>query len=102
MERIVSATEARVHFGELLRQVSEEGQTIIVERDGRPQAVVISVAEYERMLGQETPNWQTALERLRLIGERILERRQGLPLPPPEEWIREAREERDEQLANLY
>ena len=49
MKKTVSATEARVHFGELLRAVAEEGATYVVERSGKPQAVVISAAEYDQL-----------------------------------------------------
>ncbi|WP_223903337.1 type II toxin-antitoxin system prevent-host-death family antitoxin [Thermus thermophilus] len=38
-KRVFSATEARVHFGEALRRV-EEGEVIVVEGRGRPQAVI--------------------------------------------------------------
>jgi prevent-host-death family protein len=40
MTRAVSATEVRIHLGELLRDVAEKGDTIIVERSGKPQAVI--------------------------------------------------------------
>lgn len=36
---VLSATEARVHLGEVLRRV-EEGEGIVVEGRGRPQAVI--------------------------------------------------------------
>ena len=39
MTKTVSATEARVHFGELLRGVTERGDTYLVERSGTPLAV---------------------------------------------------------------
>jgi prevent-host-death family protein len=51
MTRTVSATEARVHFGELMRAVVERGDTVVVERSGAPKVVVLSVQEYERLLG---------------------------------------------------
>ena len=96
MERIMAATEARVHFGELMRQVVEKGQTVIVERDGMPQVVVLSVGEYERLRAAAKPDdWEEALHRAVAVAERIHARRQGKPLPPPEEIIRAVREERD-------
>jgi prevent-host-death family protein len=33
-EKQISATEARIHFGELIREAKEENQPYIVERDG--------------------------------------------------------------------
>jgi prevent-host-death family protein len=101
MERTMSATEARIHFGEVLRQVRELGQIIVVERDGAPEAVVISVADYERLRNQDAPDWQIALERMTRIKERIEARHGNQAFPPSEDLIREAREERDEQLASM-
>jgi prevent-host-death family protein len=91
-----------VHFGELLRRVVEEGRPVIVERGGKPQAVVLSLTEYERLrakVGKEDQD--DALEQLLRLGARIRARRGGQLLTPPEEIIREMREERDEQLLGL-
>jgi prevent-host-death family protein len=52
MQRVISATEARVHFGDLLHRVIEGHETVLVERGGHPQVVVLSVTEYERLLSQ--------------------------------------------------
>jgi prevent-host-death family protein len=49
MKGIVSATEARVRFGELLQRVSGDGEPVVVERGGRPMVVVLSVDAYARM-----------------------------------------------------
>jgi prevent-host-death family protein len=100
MGRVITATEARVHFGELMREVVENQQPVIVERGGKPQVVVLSINEYENLLaGQaQREDWRTLLaqahERIRAdLGDR--------KLPPPEEIIREMREERDAQLMDL-
>jgi prevent-host-death family protein len=99
METVIGATEARIHFGELMRHVTEKDQAVVVERDGRPQVVVLSVAAYERLrasAGQQ--GWQNALERAAAVAARIAARRGGQPLPPADEMVREARETRDDQL----
>jgi len=102
MKRVVSATEARIHFGELMRRVVESREPVIVERGGDPQVVVLSVAEYERLrAAQQRESWQEALERAVKVGAKIKARRGGQPLTPPEEIIRQVREERDAQLADL-
>jgi prevent-host-death family protein len=100
MGRVITATEARVHFGELMREVVENQQPVIVERGGKPQVVVLSINEYENLLaGQaQREDWRTLLaqahERIRAdLGDR--------KLPPPEDIIREMREERDAQLMDL-
>ena len=45
----MSATEARVHFGEVLRRVTEGDEVVIVERGGKPSAAVIPIQEFERL-----------------------------------------------------
>ena len=99
MERIINATEARAHFGELMRRVVETGEAVIIAHRGRPQAVVLSLAEYERLKAKAKEEQGDALERILRLGDEIRARRGGKPLmPPPEEVIRQMREERDEQL----
>lgn len=52
MKRIVSATEARIRFGELMRWVTESQGPVFVKRGGRLHVVVISVEEYEHLAGR--------------------------------------------------
>ena len=40
MTRALSAAEARIYLGKLLRDVAEKGDTMIVERSDKPQAVI--------------------------------------------------------------
>jgi hypothetical protein len=46
-------------------------------------------------------DWQATLERAIQVGIKIKTRRGNQPLTPPEEVIRQVREERDEQLTDL-
>jgi prevent-host-death family protein len=46
MKRKVSALEARRHFGRLLEDVSNRGDEVVIERAGKPVAVVIPTARY--------------------------------------------------------
>jgi prevent-host-death family protein len=103
MGRTVSATEARIRFGELMRRVTEEGDRVIVERAGKPHVVVLSVAEYKRLqVRQQHDGWRAALEQVREVRDQISARRGDEPLSPsPEEIIRRMREERSEQLTDL-
>lgn len=50
-----SATEVKNHFGRVLRQIAKTGGPIIVERDGKPVAVILSISEYQRMQPQAVP-----------------------------------------------
>lgn len=45
--RSLSATEAKNRFGSVLREVVRTGGPILVERDGHPVAVILSVRAYE-------------------------------------------------------
>jgi prevent-host-death family protein len=100
MERVVSATEARVHFGQLMRWVVESQRPVIVERGGKPHVVLLSVDRYESLLaeGQEQEDWR---ELVRQAREQIQAELGGRELPPPEEIVRQMREGRDEQLLAL-
>jgi len=92
-ERKVSATEARVHFGELLRDVATREERVIVERGGKPQAVLMSMADYQKLVAAQTPlDWEDALDNLHRFGRRLVERR---PMADPADVIRETRDERD-------
>jgi prevent-host-death family protein len=99
MGRVVSATEARIRFGELMRQAVENHETIIVERGGKSHVVVISVEEYERLLKrQQLGDWRELVHGARAqiqadLGDRSL--------PRPEEILDRIREGRDEQLLGM-
>lgn len=97
MARVVTATEARVHFGELMRRVVENEETVIVERAGKPQVAVVPVAAYERLTAQSParPHWQELLEKAH---DRIRRDLGDRELPPAEELLREMREERSAHL----
>ena len=96
MGRVVSATEARIRFGELMRQVVETHEAVIVERGGKSHVVVISVEEYERLVkGQQQDDWKKLVHGARAqiqadLGDRAL--------PRPEEILDQVREGRDAQL----
>lgn len=70
--RTVTATEARVHFGEMLRRVKECGEAVIVERAGEPEAVLISMADF-----RELRRLRPAVEP-RTVGERFLAMREEI------------------------
>ena len=59
---VVSALHARANFGKLLRRVSDERRSLIIEKRGTPKAVLMSIRDYVRLAAPEP-------EVLRLIGE---------------------------------
>jgi len=96
MEHVVSATEARIRFGELMRRAVESRKPIIVERGGKPHVVVVSVQQYEQLLRrQQHSDWREMVQRARAQSQADLG---GRRLPPPERIVAQMREERDEQL----
>lgn len=100
MQRKMSATDARIHFGELMRHVVEKQEPVIVEHNGKPHVVVISVDRYERLLAaqKDQQDWRELVHQAR---EQVRADLGGRDLTPPEEVLREARGKRDEQLATL-
>ena len=59
---VVSALQARANFGKLLRRVSDERRSLVIEKRGTPKAVLLSIRDYVRLAAPEP-------EVLRLIGE---------------------------------
>lgn len=96
MERRMSATQARAHFGALMQQVVDSQQPIIVDRRGKPHVVILSLAKYERLQAfQAREDWRESLKRVVRVGANLNARRRGQPLSPPAKVIRQAREKRD-------
>ena len=97
MERTVSATDARIRFGELMRWVVESRRPVVVERGGKPHVVVLSVDEDDRLQAgqQEQDDWRQLVRQAR---EQIQAELGERELPPPEEVIHRMREERDARL----
>jgi prevent-host-death family protein len=99
VEHTVNATEARIRFGELMRQAVEQGEPIIVERGGKAHVVVLSIDAYQRLLeGQRRESWQDLVDRART---QIRSDLAGRELPSPVEILQQIREERDAQLVDL-
>ncbi len=47
--KTIPATQARIHFGELLKRVYKGGEHLTIEKDGLPIATLLSHAEYEQL-----------------------------------------------------
>lgn len=45
MPTVISATEAKNRFGEVIRRVYRDGETFIVERDGLPVVMIVPVQD---------------------------------------------------------
>jgi prevent-host-death family protein len=59
---VVSALHARANFGKLLRRIDDERTSLVIEKRGRPKAVLLSIRDYVRLAAPEP-------EVLRVIGQ---------------------------------
>ncbi len=59
---VVTALDARAHFGKLLRRVEDKGRSLVIEKRGSPRAVLLSIRDYVRLAVPEP-------EVLRVIGK---------------------------------
>ncbi|HVO81253.1 MAG TPA: type II toxin-antitoxin system Phd/YefM family antitoxin [Terriglobales bacterium] len=59
---VVTALDARTHFGKLLRRLEDEGRSLVIEKRGQPRAILLSIRDYVRLALPEP-------EVLRVIGE---------------------------------
>jgi prevent-host-death family protein len=90
VKRKVSAVEARKRLGELLEAVYYRGDEVVIERAGKPMAVVIPAERYETM--------ERSRDRLFELIEKAQKRNKDVPYEVIEREvelaIREVREQR--------
>ncbi len=98
MNKVMSATDARIHFGELMRHVVENDVPVFVEKLGKPQVVVLSVGVYERLRDASVEGGKDTLFQEILSYASSIQVHDRSPLPAPEAIIQQMREERDAQL----
>ncbi len=96
MLKTISATKARINFGDVMKQAKIA--PVIVERGGKAEVVVLSKKAYDQLVAAKThANEQKRIEALHA---KIRAELGGKTLPDPAELIRQGREERDEQINN--
>ena len=59
---VISALRARANFGRILQRLENERGSLVIEKRGRPRAVLLSIREYVKLAAPEP-------EVLRAIGE---------------------------------
>jgi len=96
VKRKVSAVEARKRLGEILEGVYYRGDEVVIERAGKPMAVVIPAGRYETM--------ERSRERLFELIEKNWERNKDVPYEEVrrevEQAIRETRGQHDNDGAS--
>lgn len=90
MEKTISALDARRRLGELLEEVYYQGSQFIVERAGKPMAVVVPIEQYRQ--------WRQRREEFFAMIDEVRERNQDTPPEvieaEVEESVREVRANR--------
>lgn len=72
MLKVVSSNEVDGTLGDVLGDVAEDGNEVIVERDGTPTAIVIPFAAYEELRAlREARRRADALDRLRSLRDAV-------------------------------
>ncbi len=95
----VTATDARVHFGELLQRIVQNDEAVLVERSGKPVVVIMPVEQYDRMRTQEyEPDWRDLLKDAQ---DHIRAALGDQTLIPADEIVRMGREEHDAEQFGL-
>ena len=96
MLKTISATKARINFGDVMKQAKIA--PVIVERGGKAEVVVLSKKAYDQLIAaKDKINLKKRLEELHA---KIRAELDGRTLSDPVEVIRQGREERDEQIRN--
>ena len=98
--KTVSATEARVHFGEITRRVEQRGEAVVVERDGREVVAIVPIDAYRRFEASRASE-QDWWKMMQAAHNRILEEIGDRELPPADDVLHELREERDAELLDV-
>ncbi len=93
MKRTLSALDARRRFGELLEGVYYRGDEVIIERAGKPMAVVIPAERYEAL--------ERSRERLFKFIERTQQKNRDVPESELEADIEAASREVRESIGAL-
>ena len=69
----IPATDARVHFGELLQHVTETEETVVVERNGHEIAAIVPIGAYRRQQGGLVDDWRAELRAVQDEFRRVLD-----------------------------
>lgn len=62
MERVMGVTEVRSRFGEIVDKVQYQGDTVVLEKNGRPAAALISFALFEKFLQNREAAYKVVTE----------------------------------------
>jgi prevent-host-death family protein len=92
MRKQMSATETRVHFGEVLQTVGSDGDYVIVERDGKPVVAIVPINEFDEFWSAKVDDWMESARQARAMIARAYA---GRPIPDADELIDGGRDDID-------
>ena len=95
MPKTLSATDVRVHFGEVLKTIHETDEPVIVEKNGEPIAAILTHDDYLALRHGPATDWR---ELVRRSQDAIASLRERGWNPDWAEIINAGREERDRQI----
>jgi prevent-host-death family protein len=79
MPRIISATQAKNHFGSIVQWVIQQNEQVVVESHGEPRIVIIPFGDYDEFVQlKEQVRREKALVMLRRLGETVRARNYDL------------------------
>jgi len=102
-ESVISATDAKNNFGSLIAQVAETGEPVVVERQGKGRAAIISLddfREFRRL--QEMDRRRKAWEELEKLRKKISARNSDMTPEQIEEFAQKLRDEVMEAVVERY
>lgn len=70
MTKAVAAVKARQQFGTLLNEVDLKGTQVVIERDGKPMAVMISYRQYDAWFKER----EKSFERLEAVSDSLAQK----------------------------
>lgn len=62
MDRVLGITEARSRFGEIVDKVQYQGDTVVLEKNGKPAAALIPFTLFEKFLKNREVAFQVVTE----------------------------------------
>jgi prevent-host-death family protein len=93
-EKVISATDAKNKFGALIAQVAETGETVVVERQGKARAAIISLEDYREFRRlKELERRHEAWKKLEQLRQEISERNKDMTEEEIEEFAQQLRDE---------
>ena len=63
MEKIIGITETRTRIKKIIDTISDKGESFIITRDSKPQAVIISYDDYLKSKELMEENWKYRFEK---------------------------------------